>query len=90
MSYPAPRPLHHDTFHAHRLMTEHPPVLRDPNKRVVFDVACPAGTVHEGEIAYSRWPAMEWHVNFADPRLFTAYEERLDSFSSAPPANRQR
>ena len=102
-----PRPLHRDTFNAHRLMTEHPPVLCDPNKRVVFDVACPAGTVHEGEIAYSRWPALpllevialdgaaervevrervydytpatgiegavEWHVNFADPRLFTAY-----------------
>jgi hypothetical protein len=105
-------------------MTEHPPVLRDPNKRVVFDVACPAGTVHEGEISYSRWPALplpevmaldgaeervevresvydyqpatgmagavEWHVNFADPRLFTAYEEPLDSLFSAQPAYRQR
>jgi hypothetical protein len=88
-------------------MTAHPPVLHDPNKKVVFEVACPAGTVHEGEIVYSRWPALplsdavaldgaaarvevregmydyepvtgieeavEWHVNFADPRLFTAY-----------------
>ncbi|MHB0961791.1 MAG: hypothetical protein ACYC5V_01150 [Gemmatimonadaceae bacterium] len=88
-------------------MTEHPPVLRDANKRVVFEVACPAGMVHEGEIGYSRWPTMplperialghvdsfievregvydyasatdvegavEWHVNFAHPRLFTAY-----------------
>lgn len=96
-------------------MTEHPPVLRDPNKKVVFEVACPVGTVHEGEIAYSRWPALalpevmaldgaaqrvkvregvydyasatgmeggpfgavEWHVNFADPRLFTAYGSGL-------------
>ena len=92
-------------------MTEHPPVLRDPNKQVVMEVACPAGTVHEGEIAYSRWPALplpevialdgaeervevrervydyrpatgmagavEWHVNFADPRLFTAYGSGL-------------
>ncbi|MDP1859867.1 MAG: hypothetical protein Q8K82_14435, partial [Gemmatimonadaceae bacterium] len=111
MSDPAPLPLHRDTFNAHRLMTEHPPVLRDPNKKVVFEVACPAGTVHEGEIAYSRWPALplpevialdgaeervevresvydyspatgiegavEWHVNFADPRLFTAYGSGL-------------
>jgi len=35
VSDPAPLPLHRGTFHAHRLMTEHPPVLRDPNKRVV-------------------------------------------------------
>lgn len=111
MPDPAPLPLQRDTFPAHRLMTEHPPVLRDPNKQVVFDVACPAGTVHEGEIGYSRWPTMplperialghadhfievrvgvydyapttrvagaeEWHVNFADPRLFTAYGSGL-------------
>ena len=43
-------PLQRDTFPTHRLMTEHPPVLRDPNKQVVFDVACPAGTVHEGRV----------------------------------------
>ncbi len=39
MSDPAPLPLHRDTFHAHRLMTGRPPVLRDPNKQVVIDVA---------------------------------------------------
>lgn len=39
-------------------MTEHPPVLRDPNEQVVFELACPAGTVHEGEIGNSRWPTM--------------------------------
>jgi hypothetical protein len=42
-------------------MTEHPPVLRDPNKQVVMAVAC----------------AEEWHVNFADPRLVTAYGSGL-------------
>jgi hypothetical protein len=111
MPDPAPLPLQRDTFPAHRLMTEHPPVLRDPNKQVVFGVACPAGTVHEGEISYSRWPTMplperialghadhfidvregvydyasatgvegavEWHVNFADPRLYSSYGSGL-------------
>lgn len=111
MSYPAPNPLQRDTFPAHRLMTEHPSVLRDPNKQVVREVACPAATLHEGEISYSRLPTMplperialghmdhfievregvnyyapaagvagavEWHVNFADPRLFTAYGSGL-------------
>ena len=40
------------------LMSEHPPVLRDPNKRVVFDIACGPGDVHGGSLGYSRWAAM--------------------------------
>lgn len=58
-------------------MREHPPVLRVPNKRTVFEVACPPGAVHEGMCDYAPTPrverAVEWHVNFADTRLFTAY-----------------
>ena len=34
--------------------------------------------------------AVEWHVNFADPRLLTAYEEHLDSFLSVQSADCQR
>ena len=42
------QPSERDTFPTHRLMTEHPPVLLDPNKRVVFEAARPAGTLREG------------------------------------------
>lgn len=104
-------PLQRASFNAGQLMAEHPPKLRDPNKRVVLEVACPPGSIHAGEIEYSRWPAcplpaavsvssatervevrdgiydyapasrvkgaMEWHVNFSDPRLFVAYGSGL-------------
>ncbi len=97
-------------FVTQQLMTEHPPVLYDRNKRAVFDIACPAGCVHGGTLSYTRWlhmelpdtatpadavsrvearddvydyapsanaTAVEWHVNFADPRLFVAYGSGL-------------
>ena len=73
MSVSAPRaPLQRDTFDAHRLMAEHPPVLHNPNKKIVFDVACQAGMMHKGEITGIEG-AVEWHVNFADTRLFFGY-----------------
>lgn len=105
-----PEPLERQTFDVARLMREHPPRLRDRNKRVVFEIACPPGCELGGTLSYSRWaamplpeavnpgsrtvvesredvydyaptpvsgPALEWHVNFADPLLFVAYGSGL-------------
>jgi hypothetical protein len=104
-------PLERLQFETRQLMADHPPMWRDRNKRVVFEVACPRGSTHGGKLDYSRWRAMplprrvdaaaaarrvvpragfydyapeaevsgavEWHVNFADPYLFTAYGSPL-------------
>jgi hypothetical protein len=103
---PAPEPLERREYDALTLMRQHPPLLRNENKRVVFGIACPPGTAR-GTLSYSRWaemalpatvdparaagllvvrdgffdyepvadaqPAVEWHLNFADPNLFYAY-----------------
>jgi len=103
---PAPEPLERREFDARTLMAQHPPALRNENKRIVFGIACPPGTAR-GMLSYSRWaemplpatvdptraagllmvragfydyepvaearPAVEWHLNFADPNLFYAY-----------------
>jgi hypothetical protein len=53
-----PEPLERLTFNAAELMAEHPPVLRHTNKLVVFKIACPDGCEYNGEVGYSRWPAM--------------------------------
>ena len=37
-------------------MRQHPAVLRNENKQVLFAIACPAGAVHSGRLEYSRWP----------------------------------
>jgi Poly (ADP-ribose) glycohydrolase (PARG), Macro domain fold len=48
-------PLQRRSYEAAQLRRQHPPVLRNENKRVLFDIASPTGTVHSGEVAYSRW-----------------------------------
>jgi hypothetical protein len=52
----APEPLQRRTYQAAELVRQHPPVLRNENKQVVFAIACPAGTVQSGRLEYSRWP----------------------------------
>ena len=42
------------------LMNEHPPRLQHPHKRLVFDIACPEGTLHDGEIQFARWDSDGW------------------------------
>lgn len=104
-------PIERMTFDIPQLMASHPPVLRDPNKQCVFEIAYPEGCSDEGELGYVRWRAfplpkraepaailsklvvrptiydyrpvddstynVEWHVNFADPRLFFGYGTSL-------------
>lgn len=52
-----PDPLERMTFDTATLMAEYPPLLRHPNKKVVFDIACVEGDVCSGEIGFTRWPA---------------------------------
>jgi hypothetical protein len=39
------------------LLTAHPPRLRHPHTRLVFELACPAGASHAGSIELTRWAA---------------------------------
>ena len=52
----AAEPLQRRTYNAAKLMRQHPGVLRNENKQVVFAIACPAGAIHSGGLEYSRWP----------------------------------
>lgn len=51
-------PLERRTWAAERLFEEHPPLIRDPNERVVLEIACPQGAKHGGEAAFTRWSRM--------------------------------
>lgn len=51
-----PEPLQRRAYQAAELMRQHPGVLRNENKQVIFAIACPAGAVHSGPLEYSRWP----------------------------------
>jgi len=51
-------PLERLVFPTQKLMEEHPPVLWNRNKRIVFEVACPPESISAGELTYTRWSAM--------------------------------
>jgi len=52
------QPIDSREYEAAALMRQHPPRWEHPHKRLVYDIACPPGCVHEGRITYSRWAAM--------------------------------
>jgi Poly (ADP-ribose) glycohydrolase (PARG), Macro domain fold len=51
-----PQPLQRRTYPAAELVRDHPAVLRNENKQLLFAIASPAGAVHFGRLEYSRWP----------------------------------
>ncbi|HOR29186.1 MAG TPA: hypothetical protein PLS90_09185 [Candidatus Sumerlaeota bacterium] len=77
-------PLERFTFEAARLMAEHPPVWRDRNKRIVYEIACPAGCTHAGTIAYSRWRAMAPPEAIHPAEAFRRVERRQDVYDYVP------
>ncbi|MBK6408009.1 MAG: hypothetical protein IPF66_25175 [Holophagales bacterium] len=62
------QPMERREFAAQRLVEEHPPVLRSPNKKVVHEIACPPGSFQRGTLVYSRWAAMPLPESFAPDR----------------------
>ncbi len=53
-----PEPLERLVFPTQKLMEEHPPVIRNRNKRIVLEMAFPEGSTSGGELTYTRWAAM--------------------------------
>ncbi len=54
----AVEPTERRSWEAVRLMADHPPRWTNPNKQVVFDIACSTGSPVAGRIEYSRWPEL--------------------------------
>jgi hypothetical protein len=77
-------PLERREFDAESLMRDHPPRMRDPNKRLVLSIACPAGTAGEGPIGYSRWPEMPMPPLSDAPRSADLLTVRDGFFSYVP------
>ncbi|MEM6257460.1 MAG: hypothetical protein AAGI37_04020 [Planctomycetota bacterium] len=48
------------TYSVPGLMIDHPPRFHHPHKRLVFDIACPPNTVHDGEVQFARWDSDGW------------------------------
>jgi hypothetical protein len=76
-------PITRLTFDAAKLMAEHPPRLRNRNKQLVFDIACPRGCSVGGTIVYSRWWAMPLSASLQGV-IATTVEGREDVYDYAP------
>jgi hypothetical protein len=63
-----PEPIERQHFDMQQLVAEHPPRWEDRNKKIVFAIACPAGTSDQERLDYSRWAPLRWCERL-DPKL---------------------
>src|SRR4051812_22099141 len=77
-------PLQQAEFNAQRLLTEHPPVWCHPSKRLVFEIACPAGSTSHGIIRYSRWAPRKLPARIAWPPPHDLVLPRPDFYDYQP------
>lgn len=67
-------------FDAHDLVNSHPPKLKNKNKKVVYEIACPSGCHHSGQLIFSRWRAMLLRDLISSVDCQTELEERSGYF----------
>ncbi len=79
-------PIERLSYEATRLFREHPPVIRDRNKQVVFEIACPEGSRHRGEIVYSRWISMPVPAQMDPVRAVSRVEASKSIYDYGPVA----
>jgi hypothetical protein len=65
-------------------MEDHPPVLQNPNKKIVFGITCPPGSSHGGRIIYTRWRAMRLPDSTVPDRIIGSAIRREGFFDYLP------
>lgn len=77
-------PISRREFGINWLMEEYPPQIYDRNKKIVFEIAWPAGSASKGRLVFSRWRAMELPESFQPEEPVTRIEYREDIFQYEP------
>jgi len=52
-------PLVRKVYDTQSLVRDYPPRLKNKNKRVVYDIACPPGCQHAGQLIFTRWAQID-------------------------------
>lgn len=78
-------PLYRKSYLAADLVKNHPAKLRHPNKKRVYEIACPANCVHSGTLHVSRWNAIQFPDELPR-RTEMVVECREDVFGYEQPA----
>jgi hypothetical protein len=79
------RPVCRRVFEAQKLVAEFPARISNPNKQVVYRIACPPGTAHSGHITFSRWTKVALPGTLETDDAGTKFESREDFFAYEPP-----
>jgi Poly (ADP-ribose) glycohydrolase (PARG) len=75
-------------FDTQTLISSHPPKFHNANKQIVYDICCPPGCTHQGQLAFSRWSGMqipeylsslEHQTDLSEYKGFFGYEPSQDS-----------
>ena len=83
-----PAPLDRLVFEARDLMQDYAPHWRHGHKAVVYELACPPGSVWEGQLRYTRWAAMPLPEAVDPSSAADRVEAREDVYDYAPTGNR--
>jgi hypothetical protein len=84
----AHEPIERRDYVTAALMAENRPAWHHPNKRIVYEIACPPGAAHGCRLAYSRWTAMPLPTSLegvADGRLVRVLDGYYDYAPSLDP-----
>ncbi len=85
MNKSTPEPIYRSTFATQQLVTDFPPDLTSTRKQLVYHIACPPGSIHQGSLEFSRWPAFPLPLSFSVEGAPTEIEAREDVFGYEPP-----
>lgn len=77
-------PICRHVFDSRTLMEEFPPRFLNPNKLIVYNIACPPGFSARGQMVFTRWRAMELPAAFSPGESTTEVEFREDLFQYEP------
>jgi hypothetical protein len=80
MSDISPGPICRHVFETQKLMEGFPPRFPDPNKKIVYSIACPPGCSYGGRLIFSRWRSMNLPSLFSARSYATEVEVREDMY----------
>lgn len=67
-------------FNTDEMVNQYPPKLYSPNKKIIYDIACPNGCIHKGTVDFSKWAMMEAEESYDVNSLKTKLLMTEDAF----------
>jgi len=76
--------VYRHTFNTQNLINVYPPKFKHRNKKLVYEISCPPGCTHNGQLIVSRWLSLPLPAIFSCADLKTKIEERTGYFDYIP------